>query len=97
MSAWIDLTGQRALVTGGSKGVGSAIVSALRAAGASVMTSAGSRPDNLPEGVPFHAADLLTGEAAAPSQMRSWKRSGASTFWSMCLADRARRVAALWR
>jgi NAD(P)-dependent dehydrogenase (short-subunit alcohol dehydrogenase family) len=35
---------QRALVTGGTKGVGEAVVAALREAGATVLTTARSRP-----------------------------------------------------
>ncbi len=62
MGNWIDLAGGRVLVTGGSKGVGEAVVAALAAAGAMVMTSARSRPETLPEGVHFVAADLLTAE-----------------------------------
>ncbi len=62
MRGWIDLTGRRALVTGGSKGVGAAVVAALREAGAIVMTAARARPDDLPDGVHFVAADLLTAD-----------------------------------
>ena len=65
MSGWIDLVGQRALVTGGSKGVGQAVVAALRAGGAKVMTSARSRPDDLPADVAFCAADLSSAEGCA--------------------------------
>ncbi|OYU38516.1 MAG: short-chain dehydrogenase [Pseudorhodobacter sp. PARRP1] len=65
MSGWIDLAGQRALVTGGSKGVGQAVVAALRAGGARVMTSARTRPSDLPADVAFHAADLTTAEGCA--------------------------------
>jgi len=62
MGAWLDLSGRRALVTGGSKGVGAAVVAALLDAGASVMTSARTRPDDLPDGVHFIVADLTTAE-----------------------------------
>ena len=62
MSGWIDLTGQRALVTGGSKGVGQAVVATLLAAGAKVMTSARTRPNDLPADVAFCVADLMTAE-----------------------------------
>ena len=60
MSEWIDLSGRRALVTGGSKGVGAAAVTALLDAGAVVMTAARTRPDDLPDGVHFVVADLMT-------------------------------------
>ena len=36
MSSYLDLEGKRALVTGGTKGVGQAVVAALREAGATV-------------------------------------------------------------
>src|SRR5712664_2847117 len=53
---------QRALVTGGSKGVGEAVVAALREAGATVLTTARSRPEDLPHPDQFIAADVSTAE-----------------------------------
>jgi len=41
MSSYLELEGKRALVTGGTKGVGQAVVAALREAGATVLTTAG--------------------------------------------------------
>lgn len=60
-----DLSGRRALVTGGSKGAGAAVVRRLRAAGASVMTTARTRPEDDP-GAPedFVVADVATAEGA---------------------------------
>ena len=40
MSGYLDLEGKRALVTGGTKGVGQAVVAALHDAGAIVLTTA---------------------------------------------------------
>lgn len=60
MSFQLELQGRRALVTGGTKGVGAAVVEVLREAGAIVMTTARSAPSALPEGVHFLAADLST-------------------------------------
>ena len=48
MSGYLGLEGKRALVTGGTKGVGQAVVAALREAGVSVLTTARSRPEKLP-------------------------------------------------
>lgn len=61
----LELTGRRAVVTGGTKGVGAAVVEVLRDAGVIVMTSARSAPDALPEGVQFVAADLSTAAGCA--------------------------------
>lgn len=61
----LELTGRRAVVTGGTKGVGAAVVEVLRDAGVIVMTSARSAPDALPEGVHFVAADLSTAAGCA--------------------------------
>ena len=60
-----SLTGRRALVTGGTKGQGAAIVTRLREAGAPVMTTARSMPDDYPEPDLFVAADAGTGEGAS--------------------------------
>lgn len=64
MSFDLQLQGRRALVTGGTKGVGAAVVEGLRAAGVQVMTTARSVPAHAPEGVFHIAADLSTPEGA---------------------------------
>jgi NAD(P)-dependent dehydrogenase (short-subunit alcohol dehydrogenase family) len=56
---------QRALVTGGTKGVGEAVVAVLREAGAAVLTTARSRPENLPHPDQFIVADVSTAEGCA--------------------------------
>lgn len=61
----LELDGCRALVTGGSKGVGAAVVAALRSCGAKVIASARSAPETVPEGVHFVAADLTTATGCA--------------------------------
>ena len=56
-----DLSGQRALVTGGTKGIGEAIVRRLAEAGARVITTARSTPADRPAYLErFVAADLST-------------------------------------
>jgi Dehydrogenases with different specificities (related to short-chain alcohol dehydrogenases) len=58
----LELAGRRALVTGGTKGVGAAVVETLRNAGVKVVTTARSVPDTSPEGVSYIAGDLATAE-----------------------------------
>ena len=59
-----ELRGKRALVTGGTKGMGEAIVQRLRSSGAMVVTTARSAPTALPSPELFVAADLSTVEGA---------------------------------
>ncbi|MCR6485844.1 oxidoreductase [Amycolatopsis sp. OK19-0408] len=54
-----DLKGKRAVVTGGSRGIGAAIVRQLLEAGAEVLTTARSA-DAVPDGAGFVAADVRT-------------------------------------
>ena len=65
MSFDLELTDRRALVTGGTRGVGAAVVDALRSAGAQLMATARSVPARGVEGVRFLAADLSTAEGAS--------------------------------
>ena len=65
MSFDLDLTTRRALVTGGTKGVGAAVVETLREAGAHVLATARSIPTRRTEGVRYIAADLSTLEGAS--------------------------------
>ena len=65
MSRYLELDGKRALVAGGTKGVGQAVVAALSDAGAIVLTTARSRTENLPSAEHFVAADLSTAEGCA--------------------------------
>jgi NAD(P)-dependent dehydrogenase (short-subunit alcohol dehydrogenase family) len=64
MSGYLELKGKRALVTGGTKGIGAAIVAALRDAGARVLTTARKRPEDVNE-AEFVAADVSTAEGCA--------------------------------
>jgi NAD(P)-dependent dehydrogenase (short-subunit alcohol dehydrogenase family) len=57
-----ELSGKNALVTGGTKGIGEAIVKRLRQAGATVMTTARTLPENLESPGLFVQADISTPE-----------------------------------
>lgn len=61
----LGLQGKRALVTGGTKGIGAAVVERLRDAGARVVTTARTAPAVPADGVRFIAADLATPEGCA--------------------------------
>jgi len=76
MSSDDGLAGQRALVTGGTKGIGEAIVRRLRTAGATVFTTARSSPPGLDHPDLFVAADLGTAEGTASVAARVLQRLG---------------------
>ncbi len=65
MSDYLELMGKRALVTGGTKGVGQAVVTALREADATVLTTARSQPKVAEHADQFVAADVSTAEGCA--------------------------------
>ena len=65
MSDYLEVMGTRALVTGGTKGVGQAVVATLREAGATVLTAARSRPERADHSDQFVAADVSTAEGCA--------------------------------
>jgi len=57
-----ELAGRRALVTGGTKGIGAAVVARLQEAGAIVLSTARTRPAALSTEGLFVAADITTAE-----------------------------------
>jgi NAD(P)-dependent dehydrogenase (short-subunit alcohol dehydrogenase family) len=71
-----DLQGKRALVTGGSKGIGKAIAEALAAAGAEVIISARTTADQDLTGYHFIAADLTKPDQVARLQEEVTARFG---------------------
>ncbi|MEQ9505624.1 MAG: SDR family oxidoreductase [Hyphomonas sp.] len=65
MSFDLRLAGKRALVTGGTKGAGRAVVEAFHDQGMQVLTTARHAGEGLPEGVHFVAADVTTTEGTS--------------------------------
>jgi NAD(P)-dependent dehydrogenase (short-subunit alcohol dehydrogenase family) len=61
----LELNGRRALVTGGTHGIGEAVVARLREAGVKVLTTARTTPADLPDANLFVAADVATAEGCA--------------------------------
>ena len=68
MSSKLDLSkefsGRRALITGGTRGIGAAIAQRLLDAGAQVVVSARSRNEATPAAATFIAGDVGTNEGA---------------------------------
>jgi NAD(P)-dependent dehydrogenase (short-subunit alcohol dehydrogenase family) len=62
MSFSLELEGRRVLVTGGTKGIGAAVVAVFREAGAKVITTARAVPAHATDGLHFVVADVSTAE-----------------------------------
>ena len=62
MSEAQEFSGKRVLVTGGTKGIGAAVVQIFIKAGARVLTTARKVPDDMGDGAICIAADLSTAE-----------------------------------
>jgi NAD(P)-dependent dehydrogenase (short-subunit alcohol dehydrogenase family) len=76
MSQDLELNGRRALVTGGTKGLGQAVVTALRDAGAKVLTTARSKPAQLADPDLFIKADVSTREGCVAVAQAVQERLG---------------------
>lgn len=64
MSNFLDLSGKTAIITSGTSGAGKATVALFRELGARVITTARTRPADLPDEL-FVAADLTTADGCA--------------------------------
>lgn len=64
MSPFLTLNGKRALVTSGTRGAGGATVALFKELGADVLTTARTRPPEIPEDR-FVAADLTRADGCA--------------------------------
>ena len=65
MSFDLELQNRRALVTGGTKGIGAAVVNVLQGGGAKLVATARSVPEAPSAGVHYIATDLTTAEGCA--------------------------------
>jgi NAD(P)-dependent dehydrogenase (short-subunit alcohol dehydrogenase family) len=76
MSFDLGLAGKRALVSGGTKGIGAAIAHTLAQAGAKIVAVARTLPERAADGVHYLAADLLTAEGCADAAQQTLTRLG---------------------
>src|SRR5467141_2377788 len=60
-----EFDGKHVLVTGGTKGIGAAVATRLREGGATVLTTARTRPSDLEDADLFVASDITTAEGCA--------------------------------
>src|SRR5258706_2834862 len=65
MENTFELNGCRALVTGGTRGIGGAVAARLRQMGATVLTAARTRPDDMAPQELFVAAGSTTVQGCA--------------------------------
>lgn len=71
-----EFDGRRALVTGGTKGIGQAVAARLRDSGATVLTTARERPGDVGDTDLFVATDIATAEGCAALAEAVLKRLG---------------------
>jgi NAD(P)-dependent dehydrogenase (short-subunit alcohol dehydrogenase family) len=75
MIPFLTLAGKRALITSGTRGAGAATVDLFRQLGARILTTARTKPDNLPDDQ-FVAADLTTPAGIDTLAMAARERLG---------------------
>jgi NAD(P)-dependent dehydrogenase (short-subunit alcohol dehydrogenase family) len=71
-----EFAGKRALVTGGSRGIGAAIAQRLLDAGANVVVTARSRHEQTPAGATYIAGDIRTPEGCKKIAEEALKKLG---------------------
>jgi NAD(P)-dependent dehydrogenase (short-subunit alcohol dehydrogenase family) len=71
-----EFDGKRVLVTGGTKGIGQAVAVRLREGGATVLTTARTRPGDLADADLFVASDITTAEGCVTVADAVYKRLG---------------------
>lgn len=76
MSLNLQLAGKRALVTGGTKGVGAAVVAALLRAGVEVITTARKVPDTSLDKLTYISCDLTSSEGCEVLTSKVLKQFG---------------------
>jgi len=85
-----ELDGKRALVTGGSRGIGQAIAARLREAGARVLITARQPPSGLEDVNLFVATDITTAEGCATVAQAVRERLGGISCCGWLLSARRR-------
>jgi NAD(P)-dependent dehydrogenase (short-subunit alcohol dehydrogenase family) len=76
MSFDLELTRRRALVTGGTRGIGAAIVKVLKSSGANVVATGRSMPRQAVPGVYYVSADLTTAQGCTATADAALARLG---------------------
>src|SRR3989442_14728557 len=91
MSERAELAARKALVTGGTKGIGEAVAARLREGGATVLTTARTQPGDLVDADLFVAADVATAQGCAAVADAVRSRLGGLDIVVTSLAARPRR------
>ena len=91
----LELDGRRALVTGGTKGIGKAVAVRLREAGATVLATARHLTGNAADGEHFVAADVSTAEGCVAVAEAVRSRLGGIDIIVHVVGGRRRRRAVM--